>query len=50
MCLDTHTLTICARLWCMGLCNQMKRAILLGLELDGYRLVATPISDGVYHE
>jgi len=28
----------------------MKRAILLGLELDGYRLVATPIVGGVHHE
>jgi len=28
----------------------MKRAILLGLELDGYRLVATPILGGVHHE
>jgi len=28
----------------------MKRAILLGLELDGYRLVATPMMIGVHHE
>jgi len=33
-----------------GLCNQMKRATLLGLELDGYRPVATPILGGVHHE
>jgi len=28
----------------------MKRAILVGLELDGYRLGATKILGGVHHE
>jgi len=49
-CHDTHTLTIGARLRCIGLCNQVKRVILLGLGLDGYRLVATRILGGVHHE